>query len=257
MNDLNLFTHLSIAGTPFDPTLALDAPANRPLTERDPKTQLRDLDFDVIELMNGPEMGRYYATRADWFSLLLQGEYRPGTANSDSHDLQHLVALPRNYVRLALDPAGELNEPAFVRAVREGRLYGTTGPVLDVKLGKVGIGGRFRGKTGTLHIRVDAAHWVPVSEARVYVNGALTHTFGITASERRGVALSFEVDSFVTVEIEGIADEIYGAIAPGFTPFAFSNPIFVDADGDGVWSAPGLPAKLPKSITDPLASLRR
>jgi len=24
----------------------------------------------------------------------------------------------------------------------------------------------------------------------------------------------------------------------GFTPFAFTNPIFVDADGDGRWTAP-------------------
>ncbi len=259
-SDLNFFTHLSTAGTPFDPSLPLDSPANRPLSERDPVTQLRDLDFDVMELMNGAEMARYYTTRADWFSLLLQGEYRPATANSDSHDLRHVVALPRNYIRLDLDPAGELDEfdeAAFVRAVRRGELYATTGPLLDLKLGDVGIGGLFRGTRGTLHLRVDAAHWVPVSRARVYVNGALTQTFPISASERRGIVLSFEADSFVTVEVEGVADEIYGAIAPGFTPFAFSNPIFVDADGDGVWSAPGLPEKLPKSITDPLAALRR
>ena len=94
-----------------------------------------------------------------------------------------------------------------------------------------------------------------VAEARVYVNAALTHTLPIAASESRDVVLSFDSDSFVTVEVEGEADEIYSVVAPRFTPFAFTNPIFVDADGDGVCSAPGLPDELPPSITAPLADL--
>jgi hypothetical protein len=53
--------------------------------------------------------------------------------------------------------------------------------------------------------------------------------------------LRFERDGFVTVEVEGAPDAAYAALLPGFTPFAFSNPIFVDADGDGSWTPPGLP----------------
>ena len=257
-SDQNLFTHLSTTGTPFDPTLPLDAAANRPLSERDPQTGLRDLDFNVVELMNGPSMERYYATRADWFSLLLQGEYRPGTANGDSHHLREIVALPRNYVRLERASPSDFDEAAFVRSIRAGALYGTTGPLLDVTLGGAGIGERFSGRRGTLRIRVDAAHWVPVSEARVYLNGALTHTLPIAASQSRELVLSFDRDAFLTVEVEGRAGEIYRAVAPAFTPFAFTNPIFIDADGDGVWSAPGLPDlrdDLPESITSPLNAL--
>ena len=41
------------------------------------------------------------------------------------------------------------------------------------------------------------------------------------------------------LEVEGSAEGIYAELYPGFTPFAFTNPIFVDADGDGAWSAPG------------------
>jgi hypothetical protein len=44
----------------------------------------------------------------------------------------------------------------------------------------------------------------------------------------------------VTIEVEGPAQGVYAELYPGFTPFAFTNPIFVDADGDGAWTAPGL-----------------
>jgi hypothetical protein len=103
---------------------------------------------------------------------------------------------------------------------------------------------------------VEAAHWVPIAEARVYVNGELTHTLSITSPGNRDVVLSFAADCFVTVEVEGSAGPIYRAVAPGFTPFAFTNPIFVDADGDGAWTPPGLPDDLPESIRKPFAALK-
>ena len=55
-----------------------------------------------------------------------------------------------------------------------------------------------------------------------------------------------------SVEVEGPAEGIYAEVAPGHTPFAFSNPIFVDADQDGEWTAPGLPDILPDTIREPL-----
>ena len=60
----------------------------------------------------------------------------------------------------------------------------------------------------------------------------------------------------VTVEAEGRADpeSVYSRLAPGFTPFAFTNPIRVDAAGDGRWEPAGLKSPLPASILDPLAA---
>jgi hypothetical protein len=197
----------------------------------------------------------YYRTRADWFSLLLQGEIRTATANSDSHRLGQLLGLPRNYVQVADDSPGRFDEAGFVRAVREGRLYGTTGPLLEVSLGDAGLGERFRGRSGTLRVAVRAADWVPVSTLRIYVNAALERTLGVRAGEVQEVPLEFARDSFATVEVEGGADATFEAVNPGFRSFAFTNPIFVDADGDGEWTAPGLPATLPETIRDPLRDL--
>jgi hypothetical protein len=229
--------------------------------EPDPATGLRDLDFDAIELLNGAtdaELSAYKYTRADWFSLLLQGERRTGTANSDSHKLHQLVAIPASYVRVAEDRPSRLDETAFVRAIREGELVGSTGPFLTARLGEQGPGGLFAGATGELSVRVESADWVPVSELRVYVDGALRERRPIARGGSARVALRFAADAFVTVEVQGDVTgpeaARYRTVAPRFVPFAYTNPIFVDADGDGRWTPKGLVAPLPATIRDPLGS---
>jgi hypothetical protein len=249
VSDGNFFTHLSVAGTPYRPEAPLTEPPNHALLERDPRTGVRDLDFDVIELMNGDSMEQYRASRADWYSLLLQGEFRPGVANSDSHVLTELVALPRTYVRVSTGPDG-FDEQRFVRALRAGRAYGSTGPLLELKLrsdknGSAGdsaqIGDLFASRRGTLELTVRAAAWVPVSHVTVRVDGAVLHEGPIETDVPLRLPLEFSQDAFVTVEVSGEPGPVYAAVAPSFEPFAFSNPIFVDADGDGRFSPPGLP----------------
>jgi hypothetical protein len=66
--------------------------------------------------------------------------------------------------------------------------------------------------------------------------------------------LRFARDAFVFVEVSGPAEGVYADLLPGNRPFAFTNPILVDADEDGRWRAPGLPSPLPALLSDPLAS---
>ncbi len=76
----------------------------------------------------------------------------------------------------------------------------------------------------------------------------------IVADETVAVPLHFERDAFVFVEVEGETSETYAAVLPGYTPFAFTNAIYVDADRDGQWRAPGLPKATPPLLADPLAN---
>jgi hypothetical protein len=238
--DNAFFTHLGHVGEPFDPARPLDALPNRSLIERDPATGLRDLDFDALELLNGPSLERYRRVRADWFALLLQGEIRTATANSDSHRRTEVAAFPRSYVAMEDDDPARFDEEEFVASVRNGRVWGTTGPLLEVRLGRAGIGDTFAGRQGSLEVRVEAAPWVPVAELRVYQSARLVYATPVARGDRVRVPLRFEQDAFVTVEVEGPVEGVYAAMLPSFTPFAFTNPIFVDADRDGTWSAPGL-----------------
>lgn len=245
--DLNYFTHLGVAGEPFEPSLPLESWPNRLLLEPDPVTGVRDIDFDVMELLNGSSMPQYRALQADWISLLLQGHFRAAVANSDSHTRGELIAYPRTYVRVP----GDFRSEAFVGALRAGNAYGSTGPLLDVALvdaagGRTGLGGLHRGSRGVLALMVRAAAWVPVSRLRVWWNGTRIHDASVTAGTPVEIPLHFERDGFVTLEVSGEASGDYAVVARGFVPLAFTNPIFVDADADGRFSAPGLPeAPLP------------
>ena len=233
-------SHMGPAAAAFEPETPLTESPNAVLLERDPKTGLRDLDFDAMELMNGESVERYERLREDWFALLRQGEPLAGTANSDSHFLSQPAASPRNYVRLASDAVGAFESEAFVRAVRAGRLYGTTGPLMEIALEAAEIGDTFWGRSGVLRGSVRAASWVPVSSMRVFVSGRLVETRPVAPNQPFEVPLAFERDAFVTVEVRGEAAGDYAAVLPHFVPLAFSNPIWVDAEGDGVWRPPGV-----------------
>jgi hypothetical protein len=228
------FSHLSI-GQSFDPTLPLDDPTNRSLLERDPTTGLRDLDFDAMELMNGPSMFRYRKLRTDWFALLRQGERPTASGNSDTHDLESVPAVPRNYVRMTDDAPAAFDEAEFIANLKAGASFITTGPILEVRFAEPVTNGK-----GQLLVSVRTAPWIPVSQLRVFVNGELTHERAISEEGTSEIDLSFDRDAFVTVEVEGEPSEAYAALLPNFVPFAFTNAIFVDANQDKVWQPPGL-----------------
>lgn len=240
LNPRSYFTHLASVGEPYDPAKPLTDAPNRVLLEQDPATGFRDIDFDAIELLNGERMESYTAVRTDWFSLLRQGVVLAGTANSDSHRLGTIVAAPRNYVPVQSDAIDTFDAAAFVHAVRDGRSFGTTGPLLDVQLGDARAGDHFVGTSGDLVVRVRAAPWIPVSTLRVFVNGETAAETAIRAEQPATIPLRFDHDAFVSVEVEGAPGEIYRAVLPDFRPFAFSNPVYVDADGDGRWTPPGI-----------------
>ncbi len=249
--DDTYFSHIGALGLPFDPKIAISIAPNDVLIERNPSGGGRDLDYHGVELMNGQSLTRYRRVRADWLSLLLQGERIVATANSDSHRLGAIVGLPRTYVRVPSDRLDSFKEGPFMDSLRSGRAYGSTGPLLDVRLDDAGLGDMHAGSQGTLRVRVDAAPWVPIAEWRAYVNGELVFRAPIRAGEEASLPLAFERDAFVTVEVEGPATGLYRDALPDFIPFSFTNPIFVDADRNGHFEAPGLPGVLPPTLADP------
>jgi len=236
------FDHMGI-GRSFNAGEALGSEGNRRLIEPDPVTGRRDIDFDAMEVMNGISRESEIALRRDWLSLVSQGEKIVATANSDSHNANQQVGLPRNMIAVEEDTIEAFDETAFVSAVQQGRVYGTTGPMLEVTLGDKGLGDMVTGASAELTVRVSSAAWIDVSSLTVSVNGKALRTFPITSGETVAFKLGFDKDSFVTVEVAGEAGEDYGIVYPKFKPYAFTNPIYVDADGDGNWTPPGLSAR--------------
>jgi hypothetical protein len=234
---------MGVAAHPYNPHRSIDSAPNNSLIEKDPISGLRDIDFDVMEIMNGtqnyrPE--RVDAARQDWLSLVAQGIKLGATANSDSHNKWQIVAMPRNMVRVGRDTITGFSLSRFTDAVREGAFYGTTGPFIYMRLGGALIGQTHKGGTAILKGRIYGPAWSRADKLRVQVNGVTQTTLTLPDNGAFNLPLKFEADAFVTIEAIGEAGEIYKAVYPGFFPYAYSNPIYVDANSDGTWTPPGL-----------------
>jgi hypothetical protein len=178
----------------YDPTTPIPATPTDGFTfaanalARAPGGKHRNIDWDVEEVMTGASRADWLRYRALWFSLLNQGFKRVGTANSDSHSLSiEQVGYPRNLVWGGHDQ-GTFDPNSFDADVLAGHVEGTNGPVLDVtiddggtKIYRPDMAPIMVSKSATLKISVAAAPWIPVTEARVFVNGALVHTFDLSS----------------------------------------------------------------------------
>lgn len=231
-DDIAFLNHLS-QNVGYDPDKLLTEEPNSLLLEKHEGSAYRDIDFDVMELLNGKDMALYELNRTDWFSFLRQNIYHVVTANSDSHMSSQLVAYPRNMLAIEHETLADISTHDIVQAVKAGRIYGTTGPMLEIELNGTAPGGTFVGSEATLTINAESADWVPVNEARIWLNGQLHDTLPLSSGTPVRVELKVDSDSFIFVEVSGTASESYSAIAPGYQPFAFANPIFMDIAGDG------------------------
>jgi hypothetical protein len=214
--------------------------------------------------------------RNDWFSLLQQGAWRPGTAVSDSHraTVEH-AGWARTFVLGAGDDAPTADVATLNARIRHGAMLMSAGPWIEVtaRAGKqrAGLGDTLATRNGKvrLTIRVHAPAWIPVEEVRLWGNGALLEVFDATTRPRvkpspadlesRSRTLRFRTtrrlrlagDTFFVVQA-GVAEpadpfvlprspEPVATVLPEVVPMALTNPIFVDVGGDG-FTPPGLAA---------------
>jgi hypothetical protein len=194
-------------------------------------------------------------------TLLGRGLRKVATGNSDSHSIRfQLPGYPRTYVAVADGSADPLT---VIHALRAGRAFVTNGPFVEASIEGRGPGERVSAEDGRvrLHVRVRAAPWIDVRTLEVFVGVSPAVTRPVPdpssrRSARRGrpaeppvlrfdaeIDLAVADDTFVVVRVRGHEpmDRFFGKA--GIRPLAFTNPIFVDGDGDG--SVPWLPDLTP------------
>ena len=117
-------------------------------------------------------------------------------------------------------------------------------------------------------IRMQAASWVTVDEVRLLVNGSVVGSWPVPRVGETTPLFEMETevrtsgDSFITAEARGdkplppfVVGE-WAAISAGTCPpnpgkeagmavFAVTNPVFIDADGDGRYRGPMQPTIFP------------
>lgn len=193
-------------------------------------------DFDTIEVFNGFELDTPAVVEknlADFMALVRMGRRVTAVGNSDSHRLDTQYAgYPRTYVEVGEDaaPLGE----RVAAALRGGRAYVTNGPTLDFTVNGGHSGDRLQTERveADVLVRVNAAAWVPVNRAEIWVNGVMTERVAIASTSVERLVHSARVplsigNNFVMVIVRGSTPlpNLNGLRA---TAFAFTNPVYVE-----------------------------
>jgi hypothetical protein len=155
----------------FDPRVPIVD--DDPLLRR-PSGNHRNIDWNVIEVLNGSDTVELQKARVLWFSLLAQGHVVAGAGNSDSHSMADNLGWARNWVDAGIPDIARFDAATFDDAVRAGRMSCGNGVVVRVEL-VTSIGAHLpaslapyaAGAGDKLAITITAPPWVPVEEVRV------------------------------------------------------------------------------------------
>lgn len=191
------------------------------------------------------------------------------------------------YVGAGKDTPGGFSRDDVVDAIHAHRAIVTNGPMVELTVGEGMIGDTVTGPQSQARVRVRTASWAKVDRLIVYVNSAVVLDLPIPADRGSDyeviVPLSLAGDSWVVAEVTGTqnlfpvltpielppldATVLISAMAAGLdlkalpivsplrpsrvhrnTPYAITNPIWIDVDGNG-WTPPRPP--LPRRVGAP------
>ncbi len=199
-----------------------------------------DPNYDALEVYNGDDardLKKVKEVLADWMHLLSAGRRYVATGSSDSHKLAFLdPGLPRTYIRhgRSVSDAQDVRAPQkrVLAALKAGRAFVTSGPILDVSVNGKGPGATVRtGPRAKVKVRVRAPSWVDVRNVEVIVGGTRKAYRNVPRSKqvlRLDKTFDIRVPSktYVIVTAQGERG-LPNASREATQPFAFSNPIWL------------------------------
>lgn len=209
-------------------------------------------NFDAVEVMNGPrdilldpDSPERTGFLDDWLAMLNLGHKITGLGVSDSHDPEDL-AWPRTYFAAPTDAPADFDEEMLVDSVLAGRAQISAGAFARVSANGAGIGEVASGAAVQLAIRVDALPDIDVSHVVVLAN--CDKVLDLDATDPLGVVkldttVPLHLDRDAHLVVMAFGDRAMPAGLPDYDPTGVprvvTNAIYVDADGNGVFDAPG------------------
>ncbi len=216
--------------------------------------------FDAMELVNsGALRSDLMETYRCWFALLNRGHRVSGVGSSDCHDVSRfIVGQGRTYAELRDETPSKLDVGAACRSFLEGRLLVSLGLLVDMRVeGLHGAGAFVKGLRSEVRVEVSVhgPSWSQVDRVELYSNGARIREERIPLATNGGekVRLSWKLprpahDVYLVAVATGPGvTSLHWPLARPYQPaskkwdprvIGSTNPIRLDGDGDGAYSAP-------------------
>lgn len=218
-------------------------------------TDLNQMEFDAIEVFNGIGDEELDEQLTDWYAFLNMGRKIAATAGGDSHSLDAYPGNPRNFLFVDVDDPASLTVEQVNDAVRAQRVLVSSGPYVEAGLtspaqaGPSMPGDLVDGSSGAveLRVKVQAPTWMEVTELVLIRNGVQEQVIVIddagdpalrpVVRYEGSIPVSAAADSWYILRVRGTqkVDHLANHI-----PRAITNPFYLDADGDGEFTPPGL-----------------
>ncbi len=212
-------------------------------------------DFDAFEILNEnnglgwtPAKNNPISVKQDWFNMLNAGRRFVGVGNSDSHDVEAIIAgLPRNYIAASSDIPQEMSEAELTRNLLAGNVSVSGGIYVEFTTGDgQPIGSQVVPRKGKVefNIRVQAANWVDCDSVLLIGNGAVVAAYALETTDNplrfeKTISVTPQIDSWYLVIASGekFHAPVSGNSAGPNMPLGFTNPIWVDANRDGKFTS--------------------
>ena len=210
------------------------------------------LGLDAVEVLNGKSLEKeVFDNFSDWFALLNAGHRLTAVAGSDSHTVAQPVGHCRTYIRSSTDDPRRIDVGEVVDNILAGRVLVSMGLLADAK-----VNGRFTagdlaigvGEDLEVDVEVRGPRWVRASRVALFLNGRkvreekIQHgANAVVKYKERWVFGGPSKDAHLVVIASGPPlDNSYWA-PPQDDRYVVgaTNPVWIDGDGDGKFSAPG------------------
>jgi hypothetical protein len=217
-------------------------------------TEVWSWDFDSFEVLNGlrspyldPADPRHSGALYDWLAFLNLGHRVTAVGVTDEHGMDTPGA-PRTWVRVPDDAMGAFDADDMATGVLAGAAEVSAGAFARVTVDGAGPGelATVSGGEATLSLHVEALPEIDVTTIDVLVD--CDAALSVPATDPGGVvkfdgsvALPLTGDAYVVVIARGTEPMPRGLLGydAAVVPRVIVNPVFVDGDGDGVWTPPG------------------
>jgi hypothetical protein len=219
-----------------------------------------EFSFDAMELLNSSALRTDdFQVIHDWMALLNHGYRITGVGSSDCHEVNRfIVGQARTYIAVKDNDPGRIDVAAACESLLKGRATVSLGLLAQIKVdGKYGPGDLATGIGDGVEIeaRISGPSWTTLDHVELYANGERIRDEWVEGGTAGGekAKLRWKIDRppndvhlVVVASGPGVRSPYwplsrpYQPNTPLWNPrvIAVTNPVWVDADGDGVFTSP-------------------